>query len=248
MHRPGADRVREHQERRHRHLRRDHQRARDPPGLKHLHAHQQVHSLVLCLLEEGVDGSMIPLQGAQAVEVAEPGRQEARHSSEGLEDDQAPLDGLGRRILVLVAGDGVETPVQRLHDAAHDVVAKSDRLVLEVFAGHPVHQLAIRPDVVHLPPAMVRNRLLREAVVGLGNGSREVAKLASQRRRALAQHSAATQHGQHEPASARAVRDHSRSPRCTPLASNHWNCRGQLRFTQKKSPAWALLFGTGRDV
>mmetsp|Transcript_26738 Transcript_26738/g.83761 ORF Transcript_26738/g.83761 Transcript_26738/m.83761 type:complete len:413 (+) Transcript_26738:281-1519(+) len=178
VHRRRRHGVRGHEQRRHAHLRRDDERARADAGVEHLQAHEQVHALVLRLLEEGVDGAVVALERAQRVEVPEARREEPRHAGEALEDDEPPLDGLRRRVLVRVARDGVERPVKALHDAAREVVAEGHRLVLLVLRGHAVRDLLLGPDVVLLPPAVVRDLLLGHGLRRRGPRRRPLGKCA----------------------------------------------------------------------
>jgi hypothetical protein len=81
------------------HLRGDDDGARDDVGLEHVEAQQQVHALVLRLLQQRRDPPVVALQGAQGAEVADARGDEAGHAGDGLEHDEAPLDGLDRRVL-----------------------------------------------------------------------------------------------------------------------------------------------------
>mmetsp|Transcript_7660 Transcript_7660/g.28841 ORF Transcript_7660/g.28841 Transcript_7660/m.28841 type:complete len:319 (+) Transcript_7660:287-1243(+) len=164
VHRSGLDEVRGDQHGRHDDLRRDDQRAGHPAGVEHLQADQQVHALVLGLLQEGVDEAVVALQTAERVEVPEGGGNEARHAGDGLEDDEAPLDAAGRGIVGLVPGDEVEGVVQAAHDVLHHVVTEADGRMMLVPAGNALLDLRVRPDVVLLSPTVIRDAGLRRVL------------------------------------------------------------------------------------
>lgn len=84
VHGLGVDNVRGDEEGRHHHLSSDDEEARGKVRLKHVKTHEQVHALVLRLLEEREDPAVIALQGAQALEMAKSGSDKAWNASDAL--------------------------------------------------------------------------------------------------------------------------------------------------------------------
>mmetsp|Transcript_13356 Transcript_13356/g.42591 ORF Transcript_13356/g.42591 Transcript_13356/m.42591 type:complete len:279 (-) Transcript_13356:188-1024(-) len=123
----------------------EHGGAEDEAGLLHGQEGEQVHPLVLCLLQQGVDPAMVATQGAQRAEVAPHGPDHAWHASHGLEEQEAP------QILVLVhgravAGEEVEPDAEELHESEGSLVGHRLGLVVRdlhvqlLLGVHGMHQ------------------------------------------------------------------------------------------------------------
>ena len=80
--------VQPRQERREGDLPRLHHQTRHRTRLEKGHADDEVHPLVLRLLEERENEAVVTLQLAQRAEVAEHAAKHARHAGDRLEDDQ----------------------------------------------------------------------------------------------------------------------------------------------------------------
>mmetsp|Transcript_22210 Transcript_22210/g.88134 ORF Transcript_22210/g.88134 Transcript_22210/m.88134 type:complete len:241 (+) Transcript_22210:1441-2163(+) len=155
----GIRQVRRREDGPHRELGRDDEGARDGRGVEHLEADEEVHALVLGLLEKREDGAVVALERAERVEVPEPRRDEAGHAGERLEDDEPPRDRVDRRVLGLVARHEVEPVVQRRHRPPRDAVRQRHGAMLRRL---DVLELRRRPNVVRLPPRVARDDLLRQ--------------------------------------------------------------------------------------
>lgn len=61
----------------------------EPAGFAKLHEHQKMHTLVVTLLEERLDPTVVALHAAEAVEVAKHTAYHARHAGNALKKDEA---------------------------------------------------------------------------------------------------------------------------------------------------------------
>mmetsp|Transcript_7047 Transcript_7047/g.15411 ORF Transcript_7047/g.15411 Transcript_7047/m.15411 type:complete len:316 (-) Transcript_7047:49-996(-) len=154
VHRGGVERVQDHQYGCHGHLCSDHKGPREERCVEHLQTDQQMHALVLSFFKECHNPAVVTLERTQGVEVPEPSRHESRHSREGLQHDQAPLDARHRRSPLLVPGQCIEGVVQAVHRRVHDLVPDGDRLV-PVERVEAVVDLLLTPDVVLLSAEVI---------------------------------------------------------------------------------------------
>lgn len=81
-------------------LRADDEYLHEPARLAHLEEGQEVHALVVRLLEQRLDPAVVALQTPERVEVSQHAGHHARHGRDGLEEDETaePLcfgQGLG---------------------------------------------------------------------------------------------------------------------------------------------------------
>ena len=86
----------------------EHRRPHPEGGPEHLEADQQVHALVLGLLQQSRDEAAVLLDAAETAEMSEASGHEARHPRHRLEKNESPLDRPDGRVLLLVARDIVE--------------------------------------------------------------------------------------------------------------------------------------------
>mmetsp|Transcript_27966 Transcript_27966/g.75351 ORF Transcript_27966/g.75351 Transcript_27966/m.75351 type:complete len:250 (+) Transcript_27966:996-1745(+) len=174
----GVDEVGSHEQRRERELGGDDEASGDRACFEHLHANEEMHALVLSLLEEGVDPAVVLLEQAQGPEVAEPRGHEAGYASDALEDDEAPLDGPGCWVHMAVAGNEVEGVVEAvIHEGVDRVIKESLRLVVVVDGLELLVELLGRPNVVLLAADVVGGGLLH----GLIRFTREARRLGAER-------------------------------------------------------------------
>lgn len=115
VHGLGVNDVHGHQGWSHDSLCRHNHKASEPRGLKLLQTQQQVHTLVLRLLQQGGDPAIVALQSAQRPEMSEPSSHEARHASYTLQDNETPLHSLHRWVVSLVSRDEIEDMVHGVH-------------------------------------------------------------------------------------------------------------------------------------
>lgn len=107
---------------------------------------------VFGFLQEGEDGTMVSLQGAERVEVAESSREKTRHASEAFEHDEAPLDGRSWGVHLAVARDEVECLVQGVHRYVGNFITCGDGHELHVLGGELLLEFFFGPYVIHLAP------------------------------------------------------------------------------------------------
>ena len=98
------------------------------PGLLEAHEREEVHALVLRLLEEGVDPPVVAREGAERDHVAQHGPDHSRDSGDRLQEDE-PREPLlaGHRLTRSVARDAVEAGARGLDGAKRDPVADASR-------------------------------------------------------------------------------------------------------------------------
>lgn len=154
MHGRRVDDVHREESGYHHHLSTNHHHASDKVGLEHVQAQEQVHTLILGLLEESGDPSMITLHGAERTEVAQTGSHEAGDSGNAFEHNKTPLDGFDTGIDSSVASDEVEGVVQSIHETVDNSVAEILGLVV-VEDGQFIAELLLSPDVILLATNMV---------------------------------------------------------------------------------------------
>mmetsp|Transcript_114110 Transcript_114110/g.329608 ORF Transcript_114110/g.329608 Transcript_114110/m.329608 type:complete len:308 (-) Transcript_114110:281-1204(-) len=143
----GVHNVERCEEWRHQALGSEHQGAGHEIGLEHAHANQQVHPLVLRLLQQRVDPAEVTAQAPQGAQVPDQRRHEARHACDALEHDEPPLHRLHRRVLRLEAREQIEASIQRIHQPVHAPVAECLRLVL-VQVREALVDFLLAPNVV----------------------------------------------------------------------------------------------------
>mmetsp|Transcript_60163 Transcript_60163/g.137997 ORF Transcript_60163/g.137997 Transcript_60163/m.137997 type:complete len:272 (-) Transcript_60163:21-836(-) len=115
--------------------------------LKGIDEREEVHPLILRLLEERMDPSVIARHGAQRREVAVLGRDHAGHAGDGLEEEEARDDALWGRVRRVVAGELVERPVGAVNGARDHFLREQLRLVPRLRL-EPEVDLGGRPHVV----------------------------------------------------------------------------------------------------
>ena len=67
----------------------EHDESHEPAGLVHLEEGQEMHSLVVRLLEKRLDPALVGLETANGLEMAQATSNHAGHTSNGLEEDEA---------------------------------------------------------------------------------------------------------------------------------------------------------------
>eukprot|EP00960_Hanusia_phi_P009095 262805-Hanusia_phi.AAC.1 len=138
-------------------------RAESVAGLLELDEREQVHALVLGLLEQRVDPSVVAIHAAQRAEMTKHPRRHSRHRRHRLEEADSANDlGLGE-LAEAEAREGVKGPAAELDSVVgHAVNEPFDRLVC---LPYPVHLLICPDGVVHgvLPNGLVADGRLGDA-------------------------------------------------------------------------------------